>query len=233
MSFLKREEKKRLTAELIDDLISGPDPMEDYDRFMMIDMIIIEGLLFGLLYILANLKDVVVASLSFTGLMAVIFIYTYFKSVKKHDAVSGKMFLESTTYVGDHDVVEQIEIRGWNLLIAPERGLDKDELVYERDDLFETLTALKQPTVNVSGGHMHAPIIDELAKVRSEKYVDDFKKKEAGRKSGHKKIFRKKKPISDISHSEDERDELFDVIDSIDFDFLDAEEEKEDDRDRD
>ncbi len=227
MGILKKDEKKRLVAELIDDLISGPDPMEEYDRFMMLDMIIIEGLLFGLLYILANLKDVVVASLSFTGLMAVIFVYTYFKSVKKHDAVSGKMFLESTTYVGDSDVVEQIQVQSWSLLLAPSERILKDELVYERDDLFETLTALKQPNVSVSSGQMHAPIIDELAKVRSERYVDDFKKKEASKSSDRKSIFKKRKPKSDISHAEDEREDLFDVIDSIDFDFID-EEEKED-----
>ena len=35
MSFLKKEEKRRLVAELIDDLITGPDPAEEYDRFMM------------------------------------------------------------------------------------------------------------------------------------------------------------------------------------------------------
>lgn len=229
MGFLKKEEKKRLTAELIDDLISGPDPMEDYDRFVMIDMIIIEGLLFGLLYILSNLRDVVVASLSFTGLMGVIFVYTYFKSVKKHDAVSGKMFLESVTYVGDSDVVEQIEIQGWNLLLAPADKMDKDELVYERDDLFETLTALKQPTINVGGGSVNAPIIEELAKVRSEKFVDEFKRKEAEKRSTRKKFFKKRKSKTNISHAEDERDDLFDVIDSINFEFPDDEEENEND----
>ena len=129
MSFLKKEEKRRLVAELIDDLITGPDPAEEYDRFMMIDMLIIEGLLFGILYVLSNTQDIATASLSFTGIMFVIFVYTYFKGVKRHDAVAGKMFLDSTTYIGESDLAEQIEVVGWELLVAPKEMLAKDKLV--------------------------------------------------------------------------------------------------------
>lgn len=221
MGLLKRDEKKRLVAELIDELITGPDPMEDYDKFMMYDMIIIEALLFGILYVVSSVRDVVTASLSFTVIMAVIFVYTYFKSIKRQEATLGKMFMESTTYIGDSDIVEQIEIEGWELLLAPAEVLEKDKLVYERDDLMETLTALKQPGIRVGGGPINAPVVEELAKVRADKFIDEYKRKEAEKKTERKWFgFKKKKPVADISKLEDDRDAIFDLIENIDFEIM-------------
>jgi len=225
MSFLKRDEKKRLVAEIVDDLFTGADPYAEMNTFATLDFILMEGMTIGMLILLSVVKDVVVASLSFTAMIVIFFVYTFYKKDKKYEAVSGKMFLESITYVGDSDVVEQIEIEGWSLLLAPETRIDKDQLVYEKDNLFETLTALNQPEISIGGGVLHAPIIEELTKVRTDKFIDEFKKREAEKKADRKSIFKKKKPKKDISHAEDERDDLFDVIDSINFDVLDLDEE--------
>ena len=228
MSFLKREEKKRLTAELVDELVSGPDPMDEMNKFATYDFIIMEGMTIGMLVLLSSIQDVVVAAFSFCAMILGFSLYSYYKNIKKHEAVAGKMFLEAITYIGEGNVIEQIEVQGWSLLVAPAETLDKSELVYEKDDLFETLTALKEPTVTVSGGPLHAPIIDEMAKVQTDRYIDEFKRREAEKHAKRKHILKKKKPKADISHAEDERDDLFDVIDSIDFSFLDEEEEEND-----
>ena len=226
MSFLRQNEKKRLVAELIDDLITGADPMAEYEKFAMYDMFILEGLIFGILWIVSSVRDIVTASLSMLAVMTVIFAYTYLKSVKRQDAVLGKMFMDSTTYIGDSDIVEQIEIESWELLIAPKKVLEKDKLVYERDDLMETLTALKSPGVRVGGGPINPPIVEELARVRANKYIDEYKQKEA-EKNVERKWFglKKKKPVSDISKLEDDRDAIFDLIEDIDFEIMEVEDD--------
>jgi len=226
MSFLKKDEKKRLVAELVDELVTGPDPMDEYNKFATYDFIVMEGLTIGMLLLLMMVQDVVVAAFSFCGMIVGFFIYSWYKMSKKHEAIAGKMFLETITYIGEGNIVEQVEVEGWSLLVSPAETLDKSALVYEKDDLFETLTELKSPNVSVSGGPLHSPLIDEMARVQTDRYIDEFKQKEASKRTERKGIFRKKKPKSDISVAEDERDDLFDVIDSIDFDFLDEEEEK-------
>jgi len=220
MSFLRKDEKKRLVAELIDELISRPDPMDQYDKFQNIDMIIVNGLIWGIMFALLTIRDIATASLLFVGIMTVIFLYTYFKSIKRQEAVMGKMFLDSTTYVGDSDLLEQIEIEGWELLIAPEEHIEKSKLVYEDDDLLETLTALKTPGVRVGGGPLQAPIVEEIARVRADKYIDEHKQREAEKASPRMGFFKKKKPSSDLSKLEDEKDSIFDIIKDIDFEMI-------------
>lgn len=221
MSFLRRDEKKRLTAELIDDLISRPDPMEEYDKFQTYDFIIMEALLICIIVIISSVRDLVTASLSFTGVMLVIFVYIYFKSIKKQEGVLGKLFLESTTYIGDSDIVEQIEVQGWELLITPAKTLERDKLVYDRDDLMETLTALKTPGLKFGSEQLNAPIVEELARIRADKYIDEFKAREA-KKQVEKKWFglKKKKPKDDISKLEEDRKAIFELIENIDFEDL-------------
>ena len=196
---------------------------------MWIDMIIIQVLLFSSMFAILTVRDVVTAALLFCGILTIIFAYTYFKSIKRQEAVMGKMFLDSTTYVGDSDIVEQIEIVGWELLIAPAEMLDKEKLVYERDDLLETLTALKTPGVRIGGGPIQAPIVEELAKVRADKYIDEYKEKEAQKKAPRAGFFRKVKPSSDLSKLEDEKDSIFEIIKDIDFEIIGEEDEREGD----
>jgi xanthosine utilization system XapX-like protein len=228
MPIFKREEKKRLVAELIDELVSRPDPMEAYDRFMWIDFIVINGLMFGTMFALLTVRDILTGALLFCGVLSIIFGYTYFKSIKRQEAVMGKMFLDSTTYVADSDIQEQVEVEGWELLIAPAEHIDKDKLVYEQDDLLETLTALKSPGVRVGGGRIQAPIIDELARVKADKYIDEYKQREAEKAAPRAGFFKKKKPSSDLSKVEDERESIFEIIKDIDFEFLGDEDERED-----
>lgn len=220
MPIFKREEKKRLVAELIDELVSRPDPMAAYDRFMWIDMLIIQGLLFGSMFAIMTIRDIATAALMFCGILTVIFGYTYFKSIKRQEAVMGKIFFDSTTYVADSDIQEQIEVEGWELLMVPEEHLDKEKLVYEQDDLLETLTALKSPGVRVGGGPINAPIVDEMARVRADKYIDEYKQREAEKLAPRAGFFKKKKPSSDLTKVEDERESIFELIKDIDFEFI-------------
>jgi hypothetical protein len=220
MSFLRRDEKKRLVAELVDELISRPAPMEQYSKFQNIDMVVTNGLIWGIMFALMTIRDIATAALLFTCIMAVIFVYTYFKSIKRQEAVMGKMFLDSTTYIGDSDILEQIEIEGWELLIAPKEHIDKSKLVYEDDDLLETLTALRTPGVRVGGGPINAPIVEELARVRADRYIDEHKQREAEKESPRVGFFKKRKPSSDLSRLEDEKDSIFEIIKGIDFELL-------------
>ncbi len=217
LSFLKKDKKKRLTAELIDELEARPDPMDQYDKFQTIDMVIVNGLIWGVMFSILTIRDIATASLLFLGIMTVIFVYTYFKSIKRQEAVMGKAFLDSTTYVGDSDLIEQIEIVGWELIIAPKEHIEKGELVYDDDDLLETLTALKSPGVKIGGGPIHAPIVEELARVRADKYIDEFKQREAEKGAPRASFFKKKKPSSDLSTLEDDRDSIIEIIQDIDF----------------
>lgn len=220
MSFLRKDEKKRLVAELIDELISRPDPMDQYDKFQNIDMLVVNGLIWGIMFAILTIRDIATAALLTLGIMTVVFLYTYFKSIRRQEAVMGKMFLDSTTYVGDSDLLEQIEIEGWELLIAPKEHIDKSKLVYEDDDLLETLTALKTPGVRIGGGPLQAPIVEELARVRADKYIDEHKQRESEKATPRTGFFRKKKPSSDLSKLEDEKDSIFEIIKDIDFELL-------------
>jgi hypothetical protein len=226
MPIFKRDGKKRLVAELIDELVSRPDPMEAYDKFMWIDMLVIQGLLFGSMFAIMTIRDIATAALLFCVVLSVLFGYTYFKSIKRQEAVMGKMFLDSTTYVADSDIQEQVEIEGWELLIAPAEHLDKDKLVYEQDDLLETLTALKSPGVRVGGGPIHAPIVDEIAQVRADRMIDDYKQREAQKAAPRASFFKKKKPSSDLTKVEDDRESIFELIKDIDFEFIGDEEDE-------
>ena len=220
MSFLRKDEKKRLVAELVDELISRPDPMDQYDKFQNIDMIIINGLIWGIMFALLTVRDIATAALLFSGILTIIFLYTYFKSIKRQEAVMGKMFLDSTTYVGDSDLLEQVEIEGWELLIVPAEHIEKSKLVYEDNDLLETLTALRTPGVRIGGGPLQAPIVEEMARVRADKYIDEYRQREAEKAAPRVGFFKKKKPSSDLSTLEDEKDSIFEIIRDIDFEMI-------------
>lgn len=218
MGFLRdKKEKRRLVAELIDDLVSGPDPMEEYNRWENIDFLITQGFVIIILVVLFTVRDITILAFSILGIIIILFAYLHIKTVKKNEEALGKMFLDSTTYFSESDRVEQIEVEGWELLILPEKMLAKDELVYSRDDLLETLVSLSSPDVRTGGGPIYAPVIEEIARVRTDRYIDDYKREQATKEAGHRRFFKRKKPTSDMSVVEDSRDEIFDLIKDIKF----------------
>lgn len=218
MGFLReKDEKRRLVAELIDDLVSGRDPMDEYGRWENIDFIITQVFVITILLVLFTVRDVTMMAFSILGIIIVLFAYLHFKTVKKAEEAIGKMFLDSTTYFSESDRVEQIEVESWELLVLPEKMLTKDELVYSKDDLMETLVALSSPDVRTGGGPIYAPVIEEIAKVRADKFIDEYKRAQVTKEAGHRRFFKKKKPTSDISVVEDGRDEVFDLIKGIKF----------------
>lgn len=218
MGFLRsKKEKRRLVAELIDDLVSGPDPMDEYGRWENIDFLITQGFVITILVVLFTVKDIVVLAFSILGIIIVLFAYLHFKTVKRTEEALGKMFLDSTTYFSESDRVEQIEVEGWELLILPEKIMAKDELVYSKDELLETLAALSSPDVRTGGGPIYAPVIEEIARVRADKYIDEYKRRQTTKEAGHRRFFKRKKPTSDMSAIEDSRDEVFDMIKDIKF----------------
>ncbi len=93
----------------------------------------------------------------------------------------------------------------------------KDKLVYSKDDLLETLSSLSSPDVRTGGGPIYAPVIEEIARVRADRYIDEYKKRQVKRNVKRKGFFKKKKPDSDMSAIEDSRDEVFDLIKDIKF----------------
>jgi hypothetical protein len=218
MGFLRnKKEKRRLVAELIDDLVSGPDPMEEYNRWENIDFIITQGFVISILVVLFTVRDITVLAFSILGIIIALFAYLHIKTVKKNEEALGKMFLDSTTYFSESDRVEQIEVEGWELLILPEMMLTKDELVYSKDDLLETLSALSSPDVRTGGGPIYAPVIEEIARVRADKYIDEYKREQTIKEAGHRGFFKRKKPTTDMSAVEDSRDEVLDLIKDIKF----------------
>jgi len=218
MGFLRgKKEKRRLVAELIDDLVSGPDPMDEYNRWENIDFAITQGFVIAIMVILFMVRDITVLAFSILGIVIALFAYLHIKTVKKNEEALGKMFLDSTTYFSESDRVEQIEVEGWELLILPEKLMAKDELVYARDDLLETLASLSSPDVRTGGGPIYAPVIEEIARVRTDRYIDEYKKTQKVKEAKHKGFFKKKKPDSDISAIEDNRDDVFELIKGIKF----------------
>lgn len=216
MAFLfRKDDKARLSAELIDELTNSEDPMEEAQKYMNLDILLLEGLLFGFLLVLSNVKDPVMGSLLFTCLMGILFAYSYVKGVKRHEAVSGKMFLEATTYIGDEDIAEQIEIEGRELLITPETDLDMASLEFDLKPLSDALGLLSQPGFRIGEGTVTSPMVEQLAKVRAEEYIDDYKRRQAGRSERHSLFFRRRKPKTDISYVEDERREILKKIESL------------------
>ena len=218
MGFLReKNEKRRLVAELIDDLVSGRDPMDEYGRCENIYFIITQVFVISILLVLFTVRDTTMVAFSILGIIIALFAYLHFKTVKRAEEAIGKMFLDSTTYFSESDRVEQIEVESWELLVLPEKMLTKDELVYSKDDLMETLVALSSPDVRTGGGPIYAPVIEEIAKVRADKFIDEYKREQVTKEAGHRRFFKKKKPTSDISVVEDGRDEVFDLIKSIKF----------------
>lgn len=218
MGFLRnKKEKRRLVAELIDDLVSGPDPMDEYNRWENIDFIITQCFVIAILLVIFTVRDITTLAFAILGIVIALFAYLHIKVVKKNEEALGKMFLDSTTYFSESDRVEQIEVEGWELLILPERMLTKDELVYSKDDLLETLSALSSPDVRTGGGPIYAPVIEEIARVRSDKYIDEYKRQQSTKEAGHKRFFKRKKPTADMSTVEDSRDEVLDLIKDIKF----------------
>jgi hypothetical protein len=218
MGFLRnKKEKRRLVAELIDDLVSGPDPMDEYNRWENIDFAITQGFVITILVVIFTVRDITTLMFAILGIVIALFAYLHIKTVKKNEEAIGKMFLDSTTYFSESDRVEQIEVEGWELLILPEMMLTKDELVYSKDDLLETLSALSSPDVRTGGGPIYAPVIEEIARVRADKYIDDYKRQQTTKEAGHKKFFKRKKPTADMSTVEDSRDGVLDLIKGIKF----------------
>jgi hypothetical protein len=218
MGFLRnKKEKRRLVAELIDDLVSGPDPMDEYNRWENIDFIITQCFVIAILLVIFTVRDITTLAFAILGIVIALFAYLHIKVVKKNEEALGKMFLDSTTYFSESDRVEQIEVEGWELLILPEMMLTKDELVYSKDDLLETLSALSSPDVRTGGGPIYAPVIEEIARVRADKYIDEYKRQQSTKEAGHKRFFKRKKPTADMSTVEDSRDEVLDLIKDIKF----------------
>jgi hypothetical protein len=162
-------------------------------------------------------RDITTLAFAILGIVIALFAYLHIKVVKKNEEALGKMFLDSTTYFSESDRVEQIEVEGWELLILPEMMLTKDELVYSKDDLLETLSALSSPDVRTGGGPIYAPVIEEIARVRADKYIDEYKRQQSTKEAGHKRFFKRKKPTADMSTVEDSRDEVLDLIKDIKF----------------
>jgi len=218
LGFLRnKKEKRRLVAELIDDLVSGPDPMDEYNRWENVDFAITQGFVITIIVMIFTVRDITILAFSILGIVIALFAYLHVKVVKKNEEALGKMFLDSTTYFSESDRVEQIEVEGWELLILPETMLTKDELVYSKDDLLETLSALSSPDVRTGGGPIYAPVIEEIARVRADKYIDDYKREQSIKEAGHKGFFKRKKPTTDMSTVEDSRGEVFDLIKGIKF----------------
>jgi len=217
---LKKEEKRHLAAELMDELLTAKDVMQEYDRFYKYDMFISEILLFAITYsALYTFSDPVggspLALASITGLFA----YFYVKNVKRMEATSGRMFLDATTYIGGLDKAEQLEITGWELLVAPAESITKEKIIYDADELMKTIDTVG--SIEVASRQLSPPLIDEMAKVRAQRMIDKYKAKEARKKSARKWFgIRRKKPTSDVSHFEDERDTVLKMVDDIDFEII-------------
>lgn len=217
---LKKEEKRHLAAELMDELLTAKDVLQEYDRFYKYDMFISEVLLFAImysaLYTISNpMAGSPMALLSITGMFA----YFYIKSIKRVEATSGKMFLDATTYIGGFDKAEQLEITGWELLVAPAESVTKEKIIYDADELMKTIDTIG--SVEVTARQLSPPLIDEMAKVRAQRMIDEYKAKEARKKTDRKWFgIRRKKPTSDVSHFEDERDSVLKMVDDIDFEII-------------
>ena len=122
------EEQKLLMADTIDDLLDRPDPIQEYEKRQMIDLLVMDAIVMMLLFVVFSTMNISLVMLTGIGCLAIGSCYVYLKQIKKQEAIKGKLFIDSVTYLGDSSFIEQEKVLGYELIENDEIGVMDDEL---------------------------------------------------------------------------------------------------------
>lgn len=154
-------------SQLIAQIHSAPSPEESFSKWMLIDIIILDGLMMAFIFLLLLVKDLVIMGLVGAFSVAFASVYLMWKRESKSKASLGKSFLDSQTILGDMEMAEQIGIEGYEYIVLPESTIEGHEVCYNRLDLDDVSQALASPFIRFGGSSTLRPaVIDALVEKR-------------------------------------------------------------------
>jgi len=170
-------------SQLIAEIHNQPSPEEAFSKWMLIDILILDGLMMLFTIIFMLIRDIYLVGMIGMGSVAFGSVYLYVKDRKKGGLVSGRDFLDSQTIIGDLEISEQIPVKAYDYVILPLRTIDGETINYKRADLEDTLGTLRVTPIRVGGlSELRPEVVQNLVRLRLKELKEIEEQRAAGKK---------------------------------------------------